>query len=103
MIMYTGNLDRGIANYLQQMMSKQETFENASKFPPYTKVRFKGNLYDLLPYVNKKDEAKAILFDGGIGEVLGCNNFTEGKFYTVSFGEEGYHNFPIPEHLLEKI
>lgn len=103
MVLYTGNLDVNLGDYLQNRMKKQQILENNSKFPPYTKVRFRGSLQELLPYVHKKDEAKAILFDGGIGEILGCNDFSNGRFYMVSFGEEGNHNFPIPEHLLERV
>lgn len=103
MLMYTGNLEPNIADYLQNMFQKQEQIENTSKFPPYTKVRFTGKLQDLLPYVSVADEAKAVLFDGGEGIILGCNDFCEGRFYTVDFGNVGYHTFAIPERFLEKI
>lgn len=103
MVMYTGNLTPDMENMLRGLFGRQEAMENASKFPPYTKVRFNGKLDDLLPYVSEPDEAKAILFDGDEGVVLGCNDFTEGRFYTVDFGEVGYHTFAIPEKLLTRI
>ncbi len=103
MVVYTGNLDPDFTNYLAGLLHKQMNTAQASKFPPDTKVRFRGGLQDLLPYVSNPDEAKAVLFDGAEGVVLGCNDFTEGRFYTVDFGDVGYHNFAIPENLLERV
>lgn len=95
-----------MVDLIDKVMQKQAIEEANRKFPPNTKVKFTGTIHQLAMFIDSEhpdlDGAKAIMYDGGTGIVIGSHDFPDaGICYDVEFGDTGYHWHIIPEDYLD--
>lgn len=107
--MFIGYGPAHVLSYISNAMYEKQLRDNMRKFPPGTKVKYIGTVQQLASFIDDRhpdlDAAKAIMYDGAIGEVLSSDEFNDvsGVYYTVDFGDTGYHMHIIPEQYLERI
>lgn len=105
--MFIGYGPAHVLSYIQDALLEKEIKDNTRKFPPNTKVKFTGTVQQLAECIDKEypdlDSAKAVMYDGGIGVVMGSQEFSDvpGVYYDVEFGDTGYHWHIIPEKYLD--
>lgn len=93
--------------YIVNAIQEKELKDRYRKFPPNTRVKFTGTVQQLAECIDSRhpdlDGAKAVMYDGGIGVVIGSNEFSDvsGVYYDVEFGDTGYHWHIIPEKYLD--
>lgn len=93
--------------YINDALQRKQLKDNMRKFPPNTRVKFTGTVQQLAECIDSKhpdlDGAKAVMYDGGIGIILGSQEFSDvsGVHYDVEFGDTGCHWHIIPEKYLD--
>lgn len=105
--MFIGYGPAHVLSYIQDALIEKEIKDRTRKFPPNTKVKFIGTVQQLAECIDPKnpdlDRAKAVMYDGGTGIIIGSNEFSNVSeiYYDVEFGNTGYHWHIIPEKYLD--
>lgn len=91
--------------YISDVLQQKALKDSMRKFPPNTKVKFTGTVQQLAECIDPQypdlDGAKAVMYDGGIGIIIGSHDKASGIYYGVEFGDTGCHWHIIPEKYLD--
>lgn len=103
--MFIGYGPAHVLSYIQDALLEKEIKDNTRKFPPNTKVKFTGTVQQLAKCIDPDypdlNGAKAVMYDGGTGIVIGSHDEVSGVYYDIEFGDTGCHWHIIPEKYLD--